>query len=57
MIGAVDITFLANQQTQADLNGLGNFSLAALLYILLSLPIAAAARGADSVLTRKLVTS
>lgn len=54
VIGAVDITFLANQRTQTDLNGLGNFAVAALLYIVLSLPVAVAARGADRALTRRM---
>ena len=55
VIGAVDITFLANQRTQTDLNGLGNFAVAALLYIVLSLPVAVAARGADRVLSRRMM--
>ena len=53
VIGASDITFLANQQTQADLNGLENFSLAALLYIALSIPIAVVARGSDRFFTSR----
>lgn len=55
VIGAQDITFLANQQTQVDLNGLANFAVAGLLYIALSVPIAAVARYTDRRLTRKLV--
>ena len=57
VIGAVDITFLANQQTQTDLNGLGNFALAGLLYIVLSIPIAVVARGADRFLSARMVTA
>lgn len=54
VIGATDITFRAVQQTHMDLNGLLNFGMAGLLYILLSIPVAWVARSADRVLTRKL---
>jgi polar amino acid transport system permease protein len=54
VIGATDITFQAVQLTQQDLNGLGNFTVAGLLYIALGLPFAAVARGADRVLARRL---
>lgn len=54
IIGASDITFRAVQLTQEDLNGLGNFAMAGLLYILLSIPLAAVSRGADKVLSRRL---
>lgn len=57
VIGASDITFRAVQQTQQDLNGFGNFAVAGLLYIALSIPVAVVARGADSWLTRRLVVS
>ena len=57
VIGASDITFLANQQTQADLKGFQNFGLAAVLYILLSLPIAAVARSAEQFLARRLIAA
>jgi polar amino acid transport system permease protein len=54
VIGATDITFRAVQQTQQDLNGLGNFAVAGLLYILLSIPVAVVSRGLDKALSRKL---
>jgi len=54
VIGAKDITFLASKQTQIDLNGLGNFAVAGLLYILLSIPVAAIARTVDHRLHRRL---
>lgn len=57
VIGAVDITFLANQQTQLDLNALGNFGVAALLYIALSLPVAAVARSVDRFLIKRMVAA
>lgn len=53
VIGAQDITFRAFQEAQANLNGLTVFLWAALLYILLSIPIAALARYTGSRLTRK----
>ncbi|RNL61952.1 amino acid ABC transporter permease [Nocardioides marmoriginsengisoli] len=55
VIGATDITFQAVQLTQQDLNGLGNFTVAGLLYIALGIPFAVVARGADRVLSRRLV--
>ncbi|MDX3800419.1 amino acid ABC transporter permease [Streptomyces sp. AK04-3B] len=55
VIGATDITFYATQETQATLQGLSIFSMAALLYIALSLPIAATARITDRKLTERLV--
>lgn len=54
VIGAQDITFFARQQTQADLNGLGNFALAGALYILLSIPVAIVSRELDRRLTRRM---
>ncbi|MET1155849.1 ABC transporter permease subunit [Arthrobacter sp.] len=54
VIGATDIAYRAVQQTQMDLNGLANFGMAGLLYIVLSIPIAVVARGADRMLLRKL---
>lgn len=57
VIGATDIAFRAVQQTQQDLNGLGNFAVAGLLYIALSIPIAIVARTADSYLTRRLAVT
>jgi polar amino acid transport system permease protein len=57
VIGATDITFLANQQTQADADGLRNFGLAAALYIVLSVPIAVVARGADRFLARRVLAA
>ncbi|UUT36231.1 amino acid ABC transporter permease [Microbacterium elymi] len=55
VIGAKDITFYANQQTQVDLNGLGNFAVAGLLYIALSIPVAVLGRAVDRRLSRRLV--
>jgi polar amino acid transport system permease protein len=55
VIGATDITFQAVQLTQQDLNGLGNFTVAGLLYIALGIPFAVVARGADRILSRRLV--
>lgn len=57
VIGATEITYYAVQQTQQDLNGLGNFAVAGLLYVLLSVPVAALARGTDHVLTRRLAVA
>jgi len=57
VIGATDITFHAVQLTQQDLNGLGNFTVAGLLYIALGVPFAIVARSADRVLSRRLVGS
>ncbi len=54
VIGAQDITFFARQQTQADLNGLGNFALAGLLYIALSVPVAVVSREMDRRLTNRM---
>jgi polar amino acid transport system permease protein len=53
VIGATDITFRAVQETQANLHGLTVFAVAGLLYIALSLPIAALARYTDRILARK----
>lgn len=57
VIGANDITFHAVQLTQQDLNGLGNFAIAGLFYIILSIPFAAVARGADRMLSQRLAVS
>jgi polar amino acid transport system permease protein len=54
VIGAQDITFHAFQETQASLQGLSVFATAGLLYILLSLPIAAVARYADRALVQRM---
>ena len=54
VIGATDIAFRAVQQTQQDLNGLGNFAVAGALYILLSVPVAVGSRRADRILSRRL---
>ncbi|KUO18066.1 amino acid ABC transporter permease [Streptomyces dysideae] len=54
IIGATDITFYATQETQATLQGLSIFGLAALLYIALSIPIAATSRITDRKLTERL---
>lgn len=54
VIGAQDITFFARQQTQTDLNGLGNFALAGVLYIALSVPVALASREMDRRLTKRM---
>ncbi len=54
VIGAADIAFRAVQQTQQDLNGMGNFASAGALYIALGIPVALLSRAADRFLTRKL---
>jgi polar amino acid transport system permease protein len=54
VIGAQDITFHAFQETQASLQGLSVFATAGLLYIVLSLPIAAVARYADRALVQRM---
>ncbi|WSQ13272.1 amino acid ABC transporter permease [Streptomyces sp. NBC_01231] len=54
VIGATDITFYASQETQATLQGLSVFGIAALLYIALSIPIAATSRITDRKLTERL---
>lgn len=54
VIGANDIAYRAVQQTQQDLNGLGNFAVAGLLYILLSVPVGILARTVDRSLSRRL---
>lgn len=57
VIGATDITFHAVELTQQDLNGFGNFAVAGLLYIVLSIPLAAVSRGVDRALSRRLALS
>lgn len=56
VIGAHDITFRAVEETQQTLNGLGNFAVAGLLYILLSVPVAIVARVTDRRLTQRMTT-
>jgi polar amino acid transport system permease protein len=56
VIGATDVTFRAYQETQANGHGLTVFAIAGLLYIALSLPIAAVARYTDRILARKAAT-
>jgi polar amino acid transport system permease protein len=56
VIGATDITFRAMQDTQANGHGLTVFAVAGLLYIALSLPIAAVARYTDRILAQKAAT-
>ena len=53
VIGAHDITFQAFQESQATLQGLTIFAIAGGLYILLSIPVAVAARWADHALSQK----
>lgn len=53
VLGAQDITFFAVQNTQATLDGLANFTVAGVLYIALSVPIAALARYSDRLVTQK----
>lgn len=55
IIGVQDITFRASQEAQANLNGLTTFLVAALIYVLLSIPVAALARYAGSKLARRVV--
>ncbi len=54
VIGATDITFLAFQDARVTLQGLTVFATAAVLYLLLSVPIAAVARVSDRLVTRRL---
>lgn len=56
VIGAHEITFQAVEQTQQTANGLGNFAVAGLIYILLSVPIATLARWTDRQLTQRIAT-
>jgi len=51
--GARDITFLAAQESQATLQGLMIFLIAAGIYIVLSIPIAVFARWTDSALSKR----
>lgn len=53
IISVQDITFRASQEAQANLNGLTTFSIAALLYVLLSIPIAIVARRTGTKLAEK----
>lgn len=55
IIGATDITFFAYQQSRMSNDGLVIFLLAAALYLILSLPIAVAARAGGSWLERRLL--
>jgi polar amino acid transport system permease protein len=52
VIGATDITFLAFQEARVTLQGLSVFSLAAALYLLLSVPVAIVARVSDHYVSR-----
>jgi polar amino acid transport system permease protein len=54
VIGAADITFLALQTARSTGEGLTVFLAAAALYLLLSVPIAAVARGSAGLIERKL---
>lgn len=54
VIGAADITFLALQTARTTGEGLTVFLAAAALYLLLSVPIAAVARGSAGLIERKL---
>lgn len=56
VIGAQDITFFAFQESQATLQGLTIFLVAAGLYIALSLPVAGLARWSDHALSRRVAT-
>lgn len=55
VIGAREITFFALQRTQTTLEGLTIFAAAGLLYLALSVPVAAAGRFADRRLASRLV--
>lgn len=57
IIGAVDITFLANQTARTSGDPLIPFLAAAAFYLLLSIPIAVAARGSANWIERKLRTA
>lgn len=54
VIGAQDITFHAFERTQETLEGLSIFAVTGLVYIALSLPVAAVARFTDRRLTTRL---
>ncbi len=54
VIGTTDITFLAFQEARVTLQGLSVFAVAAALYLLLSVPVAAIARVADRLVARRL---
>jgi polar amino acid transport system permease protein len=54
VVGAVDITFLAHQEARVSLDGLNVFVMAAVLYLLLSIPAALVARTADRFVSRRL---
>ena len=54
VIGATDITFLAFQEARVTLQGLTVFSIAAVIYLLLSLPVAVVARVTDRHVARSL---
>ncbi|WP_109471168.1 amino acid ABC transporter permease [Ornithinimicrobium cavernae] len=56
VIGAQDITFFAFQESQATLQGLTIFLVAAVLYIALSLPVAGLARWSDHALSKRVAT-
>jgi polar amino acid transport system permease protein len=47
VIGANDVAFFAVQQTQQDLDGLGNFAIAGGIYLALSVPVAVVSRVVD----------
>lgn len=55
IIGVQDITFRASQEAQANLTGLTTFALAALIYVVLSIPVAAVARYTGRKLSEKVM--
>ena len=54
VIGTTDITFLAFQEARVTLEGLSVFAVTAVLYLLLSVPVAVVARLGDRVVARRL---
>ena len=54
IIGATDVTFLAFQETRQSQQGLLIFVVAAVIYLLLSIPIAAVARLSGGWIERRL---
>lgn len=57
IIGATDITFYANQTSRLSGDPIVPFLVAAVVYLLLSVPIAAAARGSSMWIEKKLTTA
>lgn len=54
ILGAIDVTYLAFQETQVTLQGLSIFMIAGAIYLALSLPIAAFGKLLDQLVSRRL---